>query len=124
MKKYAALIMALVMCLSLCACGRMSPEKLESAVLGAWEHEHDDWHYVMYFSDEDKDHDGENDCLYIKSDSNTGEMLETELLEWHIEDGKIATQTQDHKGGWTVYKYSSSKDTLTTGEVVYTRIEE
>lgn len=124
MKKWLAFFLALVMCLALCACGGLSDKELEEAALGAWEHEHDDWHYVLYFSDEDEDNDGENDCLYIKSDSKTGEMLETELLEWHIEDGKIATQAQNHKGGWTTYEYSSKKDTLASGEVVYIRIEE
>ena len=117
MKKALSLILALVMCLSLCACGDTSENDLSDIVCGNTWVSSD---HINYIDTIDRkivyttlSFFGDGTCKYICEDYREGKLTDTTNLvrNWKIENGKIAVfpDAVDSDTDTIYYEYSEGK---------------
>lgn len=128
MKKIVALILALTMCLSLCACGGTA--KTEDAIIGTWEYNFK----LKETGAAGKKGDDYQQKLELYS-GGTGKLEYNNLtsgedhgnpsLTWEVEENIVNITFQSGFGGVVGLTYDATNDTLSRSDadIVYTRAE-
>lgn len=97
MKKTAALILVLAMCLSLAACGSVQIEDLKGVWTGSWEYKGADIEMAVEI-------DGSGN--YVQTSYRNGEFSKTEKGTVAVEGNKVICQINGNPGDTIEYKYS------------------
>lgn len=98
MKKAISLLLALVLCLSLCACGKATTNDLVGLWNGSGNHDGDSYTYTILFA---------TGGSYFKETCKNGEPASTEKGTYEIDGSKVYLYENGKKGAYTTYKFKN-----------------
>ena len=124
MKRFIAMVLALVMALSLVACGGDNDKLTEKKVVGTWTSKEP--MYLEHYGCETLDtwtFNTDHTYTYLKVRADSAELLFTSVGAWIIDsDGVLRASAEKNKGDFTVscpFEYNSGE--LVNGDVIYVK---